>query len=217
MSSDQGEIAFIPVLRNLRYSFGGNLSNPKRVLFALHGYGQLSNYFIRKFKDLPDDILMVVPEGPHRFYLLGSSGRVGASWMTKEARDVDIQDNVIYLDALFESIVEAYPTVQTSILLGFSQGGATAARWQANGKKKHEALILWASVFPPDLSEFDSFSAKYSFFVLGDEDEYYPKADSEEILSDYAKREFELVRYSGKHDINSEVLNQILSQLSNIT
>ena len=29
----------------------------------------------------------------HRFYLEGSSGRVGASWMTKEAREDDKKEN----------------------------------------------------------------------------------------------------------------------------
>lgn len=208
--------AYISVPKSLRYAVGGNTVNPTRVLFALHGYGQLVPYFIRKFEDLPSDILIVAPEGPHRFYLEGSSGRVGASWMTKEERELDIKDNIAYLNLLHDSILSQYPSIQSSILLGFSQGGATAARWQVFGSKSHDVLILWASVFPPDLQEMQHIAARKSFFVLGNEDEYYPEADSRHITADYKERGFELVSYKGKHDIKNEVLNEILSQLSNI-
>lgn len=216
MNSSHENIAFISVPRNLRYCLGGNVINPKKVLFALHGYGQLVPFFIRKFEMLSEDLLIVAPEGPHRFYLQGSSGRVGASWMTKEEREVDIQDNVIFLDLLRTTIEERFPNINDSFLLGFSQGGATAARWQALGKKLHHALILWASVFPPDLKEVEFKSASKSFFILGNEDEYYPKPDSDELLSDYEQRGFEVITYQGKHDINNEVLREILTRLSNI-
>ena len=37
------------------------------MLIALHGLGQLAQYFARKFKHLPDDYAILVPEGMHRF------------------------------------------------------------------------------------------------------------------------------------------------------
>lgn len=207
--------AYISVPKSLRYSISGNTVNPTKVLFALHGYGQLVPYFIRKFNGLPSDIIVVAPEGPHRFYLQGSSGRVGASWMTKEEREFDIKDNITYLDLVRNSILEQYPTIHSTILLGFSQGGATAARWQVLGNRPHDALILWASVFPPDLEEERNLSSKRSFFALGNEDEYYSEEDAVNIKLDYEERGFEIVSYKGKHDINSEVLLEIITQLGN--
>src|SRR5690554_3872961 len=42
----------------------------------------------------------------HRFYRKGTQGRVGASWMTKEARLDDIEDNHKYLDKLAEHLLK---------------------------------------------------------------------------------------------------------------
>ena len=89
----------IEFVQKRRY-FQNDLEGKKQILIALHGYGQLGQYFYRKFNSLEADFGLVVPEGPHRFYLEGSSGRVGASWMTKEWREQDIQENNSYLKQL---------------------------------------------------------------------------------------------------------------------
>ena len=56
----------------------------KEIWIVCHGYGQLAKFFIRKFKILQkESVYIVAPQGFHKFYLKGFSGRVGASWMTK--------------------------------------------------------------------------------------------------------------------------------------
>jgi hypothetical protein len=76
--------------RTYRYAVSGN-PTAKNLLYVLHGYGHLAPYFIRKFNSLEDSFI-VAPEGMYRFYLYGSSGRVGACWMTKEERLDDALD-----------------------------------------------------------------------------------------------------------------------------
>jgi predicted esterase len=90
------------------YSSGEITTNTKDVLFILHGYGQLAQYFIRKFAALETkDVVVIAPEGLSRFYLEPIEGagrktnRVGATWMTKEDRLVDIENYVNYLDTVF--------------------------------------------------------------------------------------------------------------------
>ncbi|MDO7610183.1 MAG: hypothetical protein MUQ68_04950, partial [Crocinitomicaceae bacterium] len=85
--------------KTYRYFTLGDKNKSKRLLIVLHGYGQLAKFFLRKFSMCSDSSFVVAPEGPHRFYRKGYSGRVGASWMTKEARDHDIKDNIIWLNA----------------------------------------------------------------------------------------------------------------------
>ena len=76
----------------------GNITTAKHVIVVLHGYGQLAKYFINKFKPLvDDDYYIIAPEGLSKFYLNGHSGRVGASWMTKEDRQIEINDQIEYL------------------------------------------------------------------------------------------------------------------------
>ena len=92
----------IKISKTAKYTTYGNPDKASIIIFALHGYGQLVQFFIRKFQVLDaEQYFVVAPEGLHRFYLKGSSGRVGASWMTKEERQSDIEDYINYLDDLF--------------------------------------------------------------------------------------------------------------------
>ena len=119
----------IAVARTARvFCIGPPIASASRVLYALHGYGQLPAYFLRKFEPLAEaGWTVVAPEGLHRFYTEGTSGRVGASWMTREDRATDIGDYLAYLAQVQERF--PLPSNGRAVLLGFSQGVATAARW----------------------------------------------------------------------------------------
>jgi len=183
------------------------------ILFiALHGYGQLPEFFLRKFQSLPDNYHLIAPEGPHRFYLQGNSGRVGASWMTKEAREDDISDNLNWLQQLLDHLMNTN-SYQKVILLGFSQGGATAARWYFQQPQRFSHLILWSSVFPPDLEKPSLSDAHPHFFVLGNQDEYYTEEQQKSELEFYKKAGFQTLSFEGKHDIHSDALQIILHQI----
>jgi len=200
--------------KTYRYRVLNEGSTAKKILYVLHGYGQLSEYFIRKFRYLSDEYIIIAPEGMHRFYLSGASGRVGASWMTKEARETDIADTLSYLDALDKKISKEYE-FESRYLLGFSQGGATAARWNQLGSTHFDALILWASVFPPDLPNIiETEKSNSNYFVIGDEDEFYSKENQDELIRDYQSKNYQTKRYKGNHDINNNTLTEILSELS---
>lgn len=204
----------ITATKTFRYEISANSNTPEVVLYVLHGYGQQAKYFIRKFQTLFDDFLVVAPEGMHRFYLKASSGRVGASWMTKEAREDDIADNIRWLNDVDERIsAEFHP--KRKILLGFSQGGATAARWHHKGLPNFDALILWACVFPPDLKPEDEINSEYQqHFVLGEEDEFYDKSTQSDLIRFYKNKGFSTHRYAGVHDIHIPTLKNILSEIN---
>jgi predicted esterase len=183
-------------------------------LYVLHGHGQQAQYFIRKFRSFFDKVLVVAPEGMHRFYLQGASGRVGASWMTKEAREDDISDNLHWLNELDAHISERFQPTK-KIVLGFSQGGATAARWYHLGKGNIDAMILWACVFPPDLSPEDEINeAENQYFVIGDEDEYYDSTSQSSLIEFYDDKGFTTHSFHGKHDIEVKTLETILSEIN---
>lgn len=180
------------------------------VIYALHGYGQLAQYFVQKLRHLPEDHLIVAPEGMHRFYLNGHSGRVGASWMTKEAREQDIEDNINWLNALDHELTEQY-SIQRRILLGFSQGGATAIRWAARNPSYFERLIVWGSDFPPEEHASSKlFSSMLTHFVIGDQDEFIQGERKDALVDLYDQLDFRIHSYPGNHDIDSELLLSIL-------
>jgi len=198
--------------KTYRYEIQAPQSNVRapKMIIALHGYGQLAQYFIRKFEALTKEYIIVCPEGPHLFYLKGSSGRVGASWMTKEARDMDIEDNLHWLNALLDELKQSY-NPDSIALLGFSQGAATAARWYQQNPKLFDQLILWAAVFPPDL-ERGSFPINPSMhFVLGNQDEYYQGSDAEALKNSYVDLGFKVHSYEGSHDIDLRLVAEIFA------
>ena len=192
-----------------RRFYTNELKGKSKILVALHGYGQLAQFFARKFAALDQSYGIIVPEGPHRFYLEGSSGRVGASWMTKEWREQDIEENTHYLLALIEK-VKAENAAASFYLLGFSQGGATAARLYQSCPDLFEKLILWASVFPPDVSVQDFAKAENLHFATGNLDPYFLETQKGEVLQTYRNLGFKIHEFEGKHDIDPTTLSKIL-------
>lgn len=203
----------IAVSKKMRYYTLGNIENTDTLVIALHGFGQLSKFFIKKFEFLPDNYLILAPEGMHRFYLQGNSGRVGASWMTKEARELDIEENTKALTTILEK-VKNEKQFSKIILLGFSQGGATAARWYFSNPEQFDHLILWASVFPPDLEKPALEINSKNYFVLGNQDEYYSEAQQLTEIDSYKEIGFNTIHFEGKHDIHQATLNELLAKIS---
>jgi len=201
--------------KTTRFCTFGDPANAKYLIVALHGYGQLSHYFIQKFMDLSSDYFIVAPEGMHRFYLNGTAGRVGASWMTKEAREQDIADNMQYLNQLLEQIEGEKFTKK--ILLGFSQGGATAARYMHVGHFNFDHFILWASVFPPDIEiePQPKETTKNNYFVVGTNDEYFTDESREHCVNEFQKMNYHTHIYKGTHAIDKDVLTTILMEIEN--
>ena len=143
---------------------GPSPQGARELWYVLHGYGQLAASFLEDFRAVDDGVrLLVAPEALSRFYegdvqaRLHKDAAVGASWMTREDRTAEIADYLGYLDTLHQAMLAAIggatPPVVT--VLGFSQGGATAARWVASGRVTAARLVVWGSQFPPELDLAD--------------------------------------------------------------
>ncbi|MCH2231088.1 MAG: hypothetical protein MK105_12155 [Crocinitomicaceae bacterium] len=200
--------------KTYRYEILNDLPEATTVLYVLHGYGQLAKYFIKKFTKIDTDILVVAPEGMHRFYRKGNSGRVGASWMTREIRQVDIDDNMVWLTELDNLISKKHP-INKRIVLGFSQGGSTAARWYLNGNTKFDSLIVWGSDFP---SEEENVLERVkndlnNHFVVGTQDEFFDEDRRNALISYYKSIGFKISTYIGPHDIDVQTLINLIHRI----
>lgn len=198
----------ISINKTATYFVLGDIQNAKTLWFVLHGYGMLAEYFIKKFEPiLGKETCIIAPEGLSKFYTKGFYGRVGATWMTKQDREVEIQDYINYLNQLYQHICYLNNNSHIKInLLGFSQGGATVSRWAAEGKVIFDNLILWASVFPDDMN-FDQITTDNTFLLYGDNDEFAAEekvVQQKELLN--TKANFTIIKFKGKHDIPKEVL-----------
>lgn len=199
-----------------RYFQVGEINaSTKQIILAIHGYGQQAKYFIKKFKCLePHNVCVIAPEGLSRFYLEGFSGRVGATWMTKEDRLTDIKNYISYLNQLYEEIKETIPTSAKISLLGFSQGSATVSRWAINGKVPFTKMVLWAGIFPPDMNFEEAkniFEDKDIHYVYGLNDPYINKEKLQEMdkLSKQLGLKPIVTKFEGDHVIEEDTLKTI--------
>ena len=159
MEGDAIIVHRLSVRRTARYcTLGAVDARPRSVWYVLHGYRQLADRFIERFRSISTpERLIVAPEALNRFYLDDGDGTkvhgpdspIGATWMTRHDREAEIADYVAYLDALDASL-DLAPSAHR-IVLGFSQGSQTAARWATLGARPVDRLVLWGGLFPPDL------------------------------------------------------------------
>lgn len=139
--------------RTARYFTAGEIEGASEIWILLHGYSMLAASYLQWFEPaLRPGRLLVAPEGLSRAYFEEKGiRRIGASWMTKEDRDVEIEDYVRYLDVLAEQLKLAAAGAARVEVHAFSQGTATACRWVAFGRPKVDRLVLWGGGVPPDL------------------------------------------------------------------
>lgn len=200
-----------------RYFQQGELNaDTKEIIFLLHGYGQQAKYFIRKFQSLENShTCLIAPEGLSKFYLQGFSGRVGATWMTKEDRLTDIDNYLNYLNEIYHSIRDQVGGAQLKIsVIGFSQGAATVSRWVVDNQVPFDRIILWAGVFPPDMDfkkASEVLQQKEIHYVYGLSDQFISEERLEEMRAISQKLEIspKVLTFDGEHDIDQKTLQSL--------
>ncbi|MGB0422964.1 MAG: alpha/beta hydrolase [Flavobacteriales bacterium] len=195
-----------------RYAQLGDSTTASEHWYVLHGYRQLAPHFIKKFKSIESPTRCITaPEGPHRFYIEGYSGRVGASWMTKEDRETDISNYCSLLDQLHAHLNFSNDVKQ--VLLGFSQGAATAVRWFCLGQTIFDALVLWAGSFPKDMDLGllkECLEDSPLVLVVGSKDEFIKSEhiNDVKVLLDGAGISYSFVHFDGGHTIQDTALKE---------
>lgn len=213
----------IDVLRSARFSFAGGEEGIRDLWVVLHGYRQLARFFLERFLPLATpDRRIVAPEGLSRFYLdevggaHGPEHRVGATWMTREDREAEIRDYVRYLDGLHVRLRQDAPgTPPARVVLGFSQGVHTAARWVAAGGVTPGILVLWGASLPEDLALpglAEAMRGGEVVLVRGDADGMHPPGAPERdaALLQEAGVRVRSVRHPGGHRIDAGVLGELV-------
>jgi predicted esterase len=214
----------LQVPRSARYAIMGSLeADLTEVWIVCHGHGQLARRFLSRFLPLErDDRLFVAPEALSRFYLSPPVGGphpantpIGASWMTSEDRELEIQDYVSYLDLLHEEIFSIVDRAKVRLwVFGFSQGVATVARWVARGGVDPDRVVLYAGVLPPELDAEGAgrLSRRSPMTIaLGTSDEF---AGPELVASQEARlRDLRVphttIRFEGGHEVLPDVLDRL--------
>ena len=207
-------------------SFDASLTE---VWIVCHGHGQLASRFLTRFIPIErEDRLFVAPEALSRYYLTPPQGGphapntpVGATWMTSEDREREIEDYVRYLDLLYDEVFSLVRREAVRLwVLGFSQGSATVARWVARGKVDPDRVVLWAGLLPPELNAQDASALTRRApltVVLGRQDDF-AKPDliaAEESRLKALGIPYETIRFDGGHEIVPDALRTLAETRGN--
>lgn len=188
----------------------------KNIWIVLHGIGYLSRYFIRHFDILPSkENYIIAPQAPSKYYLNNKYRRVGASWLTKENTDSEIENTLNYLDQVY--LQEKITPNHNVIIFGFSQGVSVASRWVGLRKIPCQHLVLYAGGIPEKLTKkhFKYLMDKEAKVtcIVGDKDEYISEANRKKgttkidsIFNGRAKQ----ILFDGGHEIKQEIISSLL-------
>jgi predicted esterase len=186
-----------------------------QVWIICHGYGQLAEYFLEWFTPVfSEKTLIVAPEGLHRFYINGFSGRVGASWMTKQDRLNDIEDYVNYLDEVYLKIKNMVSPSCFIHVLGFSQGVSTAIRWICKSKLQVNSLSLFSGKIPEDI-DYKLYCKKINTLnpkiIFGNNDEFYSTKTINDELNFIKSNglNFKYIEFDGGHKVKKNIITKL--------
>lgn len=211
----------IQTTKTARYcTIGNSEQSIKKIWFVFHGYGQLAKEFIKNFEVIVDDqTLIVAPEALNKFYVRGFNGKIGATWMTKEDRENEIENYVEMIDIIYKEIVKDIDISSIKInVLGFSQGTHTAVRWLDRTNIKVDNLLLWSGTFPHDCNyreNIEYWSNVKTKIILGTNDRFISEDHRKNELEYLDDREFnyDLITYENGHEINLSKLLIIAEKL----
>lgn len=206
-------IHHLTVPRTARYITQGEIESAEEVWFVLHGYSMLAASFLRWFEPVArPGRLLVAPEALSRaYYEEKGARRVGASWMTKEDRDAEIEDYVRYLDLVAARVLAGVPGPPRIEVHGFSQGTATACRWVAFGNHAVSRLMLWCGLVPPDLplDRYGPLLTRSGLeLAFGGKDTFIPPADVDREQARLAAAGLtpHIHRFDGGHRVDRSTL-----------
>ncbi len=187
-------------------------SKTKNVWVVLHGIGYLSRYFLKYYKDLdPEENYIIAPQAQSKYYLTDEYRHVGASWLTKENTEAEIENMLAYLKEIYKA--EQLKDAPNLILMGYSQGVSVATRWVARNKIECSKLILHSGGLPKELQPEDFEFLKNTEVVLiyGTSDPYL---NEERLKKEHSKAKdlfgesLKTISFDGGHEVNVEEISK---------
>lgn len=209
----------IETTKTARYYSLGSFERADELWICLHGYAHRAESFIENFNSIAtDDRLIIAPEGLSRFYTRGFGGTVGASWMTREDRENEINDYVIYIEKLYKEVLgKCSSKPHRTVLLGFSQGVPAILRAVAETGIKGDEIVMWSGDVPRDLN-FEEFTSnandarKWLLYSKTDplvRQEIY--AETETLLKSHSIA-YQVLQFEGAHEIPEAALKELVNR-----
>jgi predicted esterase len=149
-------------------------NDPAPVLVGFHGYGESADTQLDRLRAIGGSERWVVVsiQGLHRFYNRRAD-EVVASWMTRQDREAAIADNIAYVAAVLDAVSGAWPTTQSIVFAGFSQGVAMAFRAAVNSSRHRVAVMAVGGDIPPEIESGALGRVSAALVCRGAADDWY--------------------------------------------
>jgi predicted esterase len=150
------------------------VSGSSPVLVGFHGYGEGADAQLDRMRRIPgaDRWLLVSIQGLHRFYQRRAN-EVVASWMTRQDRELAMDDNLAYVAAVLDNVDREYPDAPQLVLSGFSQGVAMMFRAATASARAVDGVIAVGGDVPPELDAAALTRVRQALVCHGTRDEWY--------------------------------------------
>lgn len=177
------------------------------ILVGFHGYMENAEKHLGDLESIPglERWALVAIDALHAFYSRSSGdGRVVRGWMTRDLREAAIEDNVVYVRGILETVRARCGWRLPVATLGFSQGASMA--WRAALLCGHEiaAVVALAGDLPPELAALPPSTPfpHRALLARGDGDAWYDAAklatDRERLAG--RRTEVEELTFAGGHE-----------------
>ena len=123
------------------------------LLIGFHGYAEAAETQLARMQRIAgvERWAVVAIQGLHRFYQRRTN-EVIASWMTRQDRDLAIADNLAYVAAVVDAVVDEWPRASRLVFAGFSQGVAMTLRAASHSQRAIAGIIAVGGDVPPELT-----------------------------------------------------------------
>ena len=188
------------------------------VIVGFHGYSETAAIQLPRLEQIPgtDHWTLVAVQALHRFYR-GRTQEVGASWMTREDREIAIADNLAYVGAALDVVAD--DAAKGVVCAGFSQGVAMAFRAALLAGRPAAAVVAVGGDVPPDLLADQGLTFPPVFLARGTADEWYTAAKFAPDVAALKARGVALTPfvYEAPHEWTAEVSDAAGAWLARIT
>ncbi len=157
------------------------------LIVGFHAYAENASAMLEALIQIPGIVSwhLAGVQALHPFYNR-RTGEVVASWMTKQDRELAINDNVAYVERTVLAIRARVQVAGPTVYAGFSQGAAMSYRAAAHAGEACAGIIALAGDVPPELAGSADWDRPPVLIGRGTADRWYNEAKwehDERVLS----------------------------------
>jgi len=156
-----------------------------QLLVGFHGYAQSAEDILSPLERIAGDrsALLIAVQGLNRFYNLKAQ-TVVASWMTKQDRELAIEDNAEYVSAIVDEVRRGMQGMTGRLVfVGFSQGAPMAYRAAILSGHECHGIIVLGGDLPPELTPEQLRKIPPVLIGRGRNDDLFPRAVFDENVT----------------------------------